>query len=264
MKGIICFYSGSGNTKHACTYLASKITTCQLELVDITKDATPDLEECDVVGFATFTDAWAPPPLMRAFIQGIPNQDGIPAFVFNTFGFISGKTLKRLDELATAQGFTVIGGHALHMPENYPPMIVSGNGNEDHPNESEMASFDRFIAELDLRLWQVKDDGSCPHHHPDIGLLNTLLPPFPRSLGFTSIGKKVADEGRCKECGVCARICPYGAIDLDPTPVFDENLCQSCWACYNHCPEGAILAGRFTGDGRYPRPNEHVRRVLKS
>jgi len=35
MKGIICYYSGSGNTKLAMEYLTRKITNTDFELYDI-------------------------------------------------------------------------------------------------------------------------------------------------------------------------------------------------------------------------------------
>ena len=32
MKGVICYYSGSGNTKLVCKYIANKITNAEFDL----------------------------------------------------------------------------------------------------------------------------------------------------------------------------------------------------------------------------------------
>ena len=42
MKGIICYYSGSGNTKLALEYMSKKITNTDFELYNIVRNEVPD------------------------------------------------------------------------------------------------------------------------------------------------------------------------------------------------------------------------------
>lgn len=50
------------------------------------------------------------------------------------------------------------------------------------------------------------------------------------------------NEGFCVHCGVCAEICPEGAISLRPdkygklNPIIDYNKCTGCALCYKICP----------------------------
>ena len=76
------------------------------------------------------------------------------------------------------------------------------------------------------------------------------------------MGEKFVDETLCKECGRCAKGCPYKAITLNPKPQFDMTKCYGCWYCYNHCPEKAIYTEKFRGVGHYPRPNDQLREKL--
>ena len=56
-----------------------------------------------------------------------------------------------------------------------------------------------------------------------------------------------ANLSACIECGLCVQQSPYGAIRLDPRPVFDEEACYGCWRCYHRCPEHAIYTAKFRG-----------------
>ena len=109
----------------------------EFELFDIARDGILHLEEYAVLGFATYTDFRGPPYLVQAFIEKLPPQDDKPAFVFNTYGCMSGKTLKILKRWVTARGFRVVAGHSLHTPDNYPPLIAKGRGREQAPSERE-------------------------------------------------------------------------------------------------------------------------------
>ncbi len=261
MKGIIYYYSGSGNTKLACRYILGNIKI-PFDLVAIVKEKEVDLEPYDVVGFATFTDFWGPPYLSQVFIEGLPEQKGKLAFVFNTYGMLSGKTVRILERLVAAKGFTVIAGHSLRMPESYPPMIARGMGAEEAPGEKGMRSFDTFISELGQLLKRAKEGQKLAGKKMHIGLLNSILPTRSRTMARQDMGEKYVDESLCVECGSCEKECPYGAIRLEPKPVFDMSKCYGCWRCYNRCPEEAIYTEKYRAVAHYPRPNDRLKEKL--
>ena len=49
--------------------------------------------------------------------------------------------------------------------------------------------------------------------------------------------KPVTDPDKCVKCGLCARLCPLGAID--PADVSQVSKCFKCCACVKNCPTGA-------------------------
>jgi ferredoxin len=263
LKGIICYYSGSGNTRLACQYIANNIKNIEFELFNIVKEGIPDFASYDVAGFACFTDFIEPPYLFRTFLDKLTRQNGKPAFVFNTYGFINGKTRITLDKWVSAKGFKVLAGHSLHTPESYPPMIAGGMANEQAPNEKELSEFNGFISGLERSFYLLRNGKEVKVKRPVADTLIGSLPLFSRTRSKNEMGIKYVDAELCKECHTCEKLCPYKAIKLDPKPVFDMTRCYGCWSCYNHCANKAIYTKKFRGVGQYPKPISQLKDKLK-
>ena len=258
MKGIICYYSGSGNTKLACEYISRKISNTEFEIYNIVGNNIPELDSYDIIGFASFTDFWGAPQLFHSFMKNIDTVQHKNAFVLNTYGFFSGKTLKELSGLAEKKGFNVLAGHSLHTPENYPPMRTQNRAYDDAPKPKDLEEFDTFISKLDAILNTISTDMQPKRESIKIGLMGTILPSFSRTAAKKDFGEQNVDESLCTECGVCFKGCPYEAIQLNPYPVFDHDKCYGCWYCYNHCHVKAIYTLKYNGTGHYPKPGKEL------
>ncbi|HAW84976.1 MAG TPA: (4Fe-4S)-binding protein, partial [Spirochaetaceae bacterium] len=56
------------------------------------------------------------------------------------------------------------------------------------------------------------------------------------------------DPARCADCGRCAEVCRFGAIQrLTGQLHIDEALCERCAACQDVCPAGAVVAAPKRG-----------------
>ncbi|MBR5251800.1 MAG: 4Fe-4S dicluster domain-containing protein [Oscillospiraceae bacterium] len=92
--------------------------------------------------------------------------------------------------------------------------------------------------------------GCIAHHCEDICKRGALT--------FDANKKAHIDKSKCVECGLCAKVCPYSAIqnfkrpcesackvnaismDDDKAAKIDNEKCISCGACVNMCPFGSI------------------------
>ena len=56
------------------------------------------------------------------------------------------------------------------------------------------------------------------------------------------------DEEVCSGCGLCADVCAYSAIEIDPVKrvaKVNEAVCEGCGACIATCPSGAMRHKNF-------------------
>jgi ferredoxin/flavodoxin len=264
MKGLICYFSTTGNTLLACKYIAKHIKSLNFELYDITKDSMPDLKPYKVIGFATFVASLGPPALIRDFIKQLPQQKQKYAFVFTTYANCSGRTLKTMQNLLAAKGFVLIAGHALHTPENYPPYIKKRIIHANAPNSKELERFNLFINNMDLGLINLTNGKSIPEATLQVGWFSNLMPILPLKRASKKMGSKFIDYDLCTECGICKKHCPYKAIELNPKPIFNTKKCYGCWSCYNHCPNQAIYTKKLKRVGQYPKPNQFIQDKLNN
>jgi len=51
----------------------------------------------------------------------------------------------------------------------------------------------------------------------------------------------VIDSENCTGCGICADVCPAGAIEVNEQAVVNDEACTGCAACVSECPNGAII-----------------------
>ncbi|MCL2501049.1 MAG: CoB--CoM heterodisulfide reductase iron-sulfur subunit A family protein [Defluviitaleaceae bacterium] len=55
------------------------------------------------------------------------------------------------------------------------------------------------------------------------------------------------DENNCSGCGLCAEVCPYGAVGvISHSTAVNAALCQGCGGCTVACPSGAMNLQGFS------------------
>jgi heterodisulfide reductase subunit A len=72
-----------------------------------------------------------------------------------------------------------------------------------------------------------------------------------------TVGGIVAEinHAKCSGCGVCAAVCPYSAINLEPEKggkaVVNEAMCKGCGTCAASCRSDAPILRGFTNPGLF-------------
>jgi len=233
------------------------------DLFDIRNLEGFDPSSYTFVGFASYTDYYAPPRSMIDTISKIPLGNGRESFVLMTYAGMIGKAVKGLKEEVEQRGYKVITSHFVAMPESYPPMRKKGIKKEDNPKDPELERFQQFIRELGDLIVTKELKGKVDQKKNKIGLFNTFVPYKIRTDKLKGMGKKKVDLDLCTRCSICMKNCPYNAISMNDGPIFDEKTCHACFGCYNKCPVGAITSEKVkTSDHKYPGPSERLKKKM--
>ena len=257
MKGIVYYYSSTGNTKLVVNYLKNHIKNMTIDLCDIANDSIISPESYDLVGFASFAEYLGPPTFMNRFIKTLDLQNEKPAFILNTYAGFTGPTQTEFAKQVGARKFHVFAGHSFLTPMNYPPMRRNGKLSDNAPSEKDMKGLDDFIHKIDEGILKIKSGDKLKPLLSPLSI-KRLAPSMSRDKVKKDFGEQAIDKELCVNCGNCARVCAYKAIELKPNPVVDHEKCNGCWACYNTCPRKAITTKDFKGEHQYKGPSKEL------
>lgn len=236
MAVIFCF-SGTGNSLYAANKIAAEIGAEVRNMRDAR--AVGEVSD-DVIGFVFPTYFWGLPKSVRQFIGRlhIANKSAY-IFAVTTYGGFSAGVCDAVNVLIKKNGVKLSYSAKVKMVENYLPGFECNDSDELW--EKSDKALDKVISEISAR----KKKSAAPYT-----VLNGLA-----QKAYPSNKPGCAEEffvEGCKNCGICAKICPNGNIKLeDGVPKFGER-CDLCLACLNCCPADAIEYGKSTfGKKRY-------------
>jgi ferredoxin/flavodoxin len=235
IKRIVSLYFSPTGTTEKATLALAKGTGLPVEKIDLTElrarqafKRTFDEDELVVVGLPVYGGRL--PKNLDDFFSGL-NGQSTPAVALVMYGNREyDDALIELKVKLEERGFRVKAGAAFIGEHTFSQKIATGR-----PNENDLvvaASFGRRI----LESISAETEGvlSLKGNYP-----SPLKGYDPTSPGPNPTYPGIVTAESCIQCGVCAALCPWGAINKDDFTVIDSARCLRCFRCIKSCPVNA-------------------------
>lgn len=230
----IVYFSPTGTTKSVVKGIAQGINHPNTEFIDITKPdgrkQTLQTREDELLLIGVPVYMGRVPDLLSGWLNGI-HADNTPTVCVVVYGNRAyDNALLELKDIVVSCGGIPIAGAAYigeHSFSDSEIPVALGR-----PDGDDLKSAKIFGRKIDEKLQSVL---SAPQ-------LSDLTVPgsFPYE-GVTKLWDVdfIEVDDICSQCGVCADVCPVGAVDAQSSSMINQEKCITCCACIKSCPQKA-------------------------
>lgn len=238
------WFSATGTTKKVASLLSEKLAEAlgaETEEVSFNLPAAREKDlffgQGDLVVLAVPTYAGRVPNLLLPYIREKIHGDGalgVPVVLYGNRNFDD--SLIELRNVMEENGFHTVSAGAFVGEHSFSTVLGAGR-----PDGEDLSLAEELAART---AEKVKTLTEAPGLPVEVEGCDPVRPYYtPRDRRGEPIrdflkAKPVTDPAKCVSCGMCARICPMGAID--PRDVFSvPGKCIKCCACVKRCLRGA-------------------------
>ena len=246
ISNVISFwFSATGTTKKVAEHLGMNIAkhlNANFESISFNLPSSRTdkyaFTDTDIVVFGVPVYAGRVPNLLMPFIRDNIQGGGalaVPVCLFGNRNFDD--ALIELRNILTENNFQAISAGAFVGEHSFSKILGAGR-----PDENDMKMADELASITVCRVKQLESghDVAIPVFVDGCEPIRPYYTPRDRynnPINILKVKPKTNAE-KCISCGLCARICPMGAIsNTDFSNV--EGTCIKCCACEKKCPAGA-------------------------
>ncbi len=254
---MIFYFSATGNCKYAAECIAKAASEECISVTEIlaAEKKSVSVKKGECVGIVSPTYAWGIPSVVVDFLKTTTfTYEEKPYFYFiATYGTTPAHSgyfaNKYLADYAKIEFDAYYG---VKMPDTWTPIFdLSDKEKVTKINSNVEPQLDEIIKNIEQRKRGDFMKNKIPH------FTAPFYKPYYEKMRNTS---HFTVEDTCVSCGLCAKKCPVGAIELqEGKPLWTKSKCAMCLGCLHRCPKFAIQYGKNTKrHGQYRNPHVKV------
>lgn len=217
------YFSPTNSTKKIVKIIADEFGSFQeIDLSNRTLEFNKPFDKDDICIIGVPSYGGRVPSIALERIKGLEGNKAKVVLVVSYGNRAYEDTLKELAECVTNKGFCCIAGIAAIAEHSI--MHQFATGRPDEADQKELVQFSRKILDK-IKNITAYDELKLPGSYPYREYKGVPLKP--------KAGKE------CTSCGLCAKLCPVGAISVQEPEKTNTKLCISCMRCIHVCPNKA-------------------------
>lgn len=242
---MLYFFSGTGNSKQVAQKLAAILNTQAIDICHTAAALEALKNENEAVGWVFPVYAWGIPKVVDEFIKKLPTINAQTyTYAVMTCGDDVGYTDRILERALQAKGWQLHAAFSVQMRNTY--VCLPGFDIDSVEVESKKTTAAHKQIEQIADFIKNKSATTKLTRGSMAWLKTYVLRPAFNAL-LTTDRHFWVNTNLCTGCGLCAKQCPLGNMELDHTqhPRW-KGHCTGCLRCYHICPKHAIEYGKFT------------------
>lgn len=249
-RTVIAVFSGTGNARRAAGIVVAELESVgrKTELLDLaagTGSHIPELGAGDLLVLCSSTLGFSPPGLVLDMLKAAPRSSGAQVAMLCVCGGVmhkgrisggwSGAASVVALGVLRRKGWEPVGSADASYPQNWTQMTEVVLGNDQAAiigrGDADARAFGKAVATGQREFLRR----------------NALTLSVGRFVGFIFrlmaskiLGSMYIADDSCTSCGLCARVCPAGAIVMQSSMPTWTLRCIDCNRCINACPTASI------------------------
>jgi Pyruvate/2-oxoacid:ferredoxin oxidoreductase delta subunit len=208
----------------------------------------------DIIGLIFPIYGFGLPKMVRQFMEKA-KWEADYSFAIGTYGNLPGAAMRNVQRLAAKQGNRFDYAESLLMVDNYLPGFEMDSQIAKLPEKQVDENLTRIITDIAARKKQTATAGILMR-------VATAAIGGGKFINAKQAQKFIVNEN-CIRCGICAKVCPAGNIDVTDTVAFADK-CEGCLGCVHLCPKNAIHMRNEKSAARWRHPDVALNEIVEA